>query len=107
MWSRLLLHLGISVGGLFLLVALLLLIDAIYQGGKRVVAGWRRLVARKVGAKMTGITEHQLSRAIQEAPAGGGPRPEQRPARQSALGLNAANFFLAEVTGVVMPFLAK
>jgi MFS family permease len=29
------------------------------------------------------------------------------PSRQSVLGLNAANFFLAEVTGVVMPFLAK
>src|SRR5213596_2536053 len=26
---------------------------------------------------------------------------------QSRVGLNAANFFLAEVTGVVMPFLAK
>ncbi len=25
--------------------------------------------------------------------------------RQSVIGLNAANFFLAEVTGVVMPFL--
>lgn len=27
--------------------------------------------------------------------------------RQSSIGLNAANFFLAEVTGVVMPFLGK
>ena len=30
-----------------------------------------------------------------------------RPLRQSVIGLNATNFFLAEVLGVVMPFLAK
>ena len=38
------------------------------------------------------------------------PRPATRTAsetnaRQSRVGLNAANFFLAEITGVVMPFL--
>lgn len=34
-------------------------------------------------------------------------RPEHPPSRQSVVGLNATNFFLAEVLGVVMPFLAK
>src|SRR4051794_19456952 len=29
------------------------------------------------------------------------------PSRRSLIGLNAANFFLAEIVGVVMPFLGK
>jgi MFS family permease len=33
--------------------------------------------------------------------------PMHRPSLQSRLGLNATNFFLAEVTGVIMPFLGK
>jgi MFS family permease len=34
-------------------------------------------------------------------------RADKQPSRQSLFGLNATNFFLAEVLGVVLPFLAK
>jgi MFS family permease len=40
-------------------------------------------------------------------PADGGPQPAISVSLRSRIGLNAANFFLAEVTGVIMPFLAK
>ncbi len=60
-----------------------------------------RRPGREIVCMTTAIATLQRSRHV------GAPPNEPRVSAQSRLGLNAANFFLAEVTGVIVPFLSK
>lgn len=48
-----------------------------------------------------------MTTAIAPQPSASAPQSQAAPSAQSRWGLNLANFFLAEIIGVVMPFLAK
>jgi hypothetical protein len=74
MWLRLLLDLAIAVGGLFLFVALVLLISVICEGVQHIAAGGHRLGAEKGGTRRRSTTRQHRPRVVWRAPVGGGPR---------------------------------